>query len=419
MMTERTREPARSERPQGSIPSGVRDSVTVNVARATIRYLADHGLPPSPDNYLLAWKAVGGPWADAGERSDTTSEPTGASAEDAIRQSDMLRKTQAELLEIVRALCDSIESIAEQDGWLITQVRALRDAVGTGADRRSLAAARAMLETARQSQHDISRSRRDALGALRGLLPDLIAQMTQLGERSGEFGESLTGRLESISQAESIEAIAEEVRHLMADAQSMSQSVEQARGRLEGGARQARELEDQVARLEQELARASELLLTDHLTQAANRTGLEQAFVKAIARLADDEGVMVALLDVDDFKRVNDVMGHFAGDGVLRHLARLLQEQVRGIDTVARYGGEEFVIVMPAMTQADARDCLIKAQRELTRSVYLHEARKVFITFSAGLTAVRAADSLETALARADEGMYRSKRAGKNCVTVV
>jgi diguanylate cyclase len=299
------------------------------------------------------------------------------------------------------------------------RVRALRDAVGTGADRRSLAAARAMLETARQSQHDISRSRRDALGALRGLLPDLIAQMTQLGERSGEFGESLTGRLESISQAESIEAIAEEVRHLMADAQSMSQSVEQARGRLEGGARQARELEDQVARLEQELARASELLLTDHLTQAANRTGLEQAFVKAIARLADDEGVMVALLDVDDFKRVNDVMGHFAGDGVLRHLARLLQEQVRGIDTVARYGGEEFVIVMPAMTQADARDCLIKAQRELTRSVYLHEARKVFITFSAGLTAVRSADSLETALARADEGMYRSKRAGKNCVTVV
>jgi diguanylate cyclase len=205
----------------------------------------------------------------------------------------------------------------------------------------------------------------------------------------------------------------------MADAQSMSQSVEQARGRLEGGARQARELEDQVARLEQELARASELLLTDHLTQAANRTGLEQAFVKAIARLPEDKGVMVALLDVDDFKRVNDVMGHFAGDGVLRHLARLLQEQVRGIDTVARYGGEEFVIVMPAMTQADARDCLIKAQRELTRSVYLHEARKVFITFSAGLTAVRAADSLETALARADEGMYRSKRAGKNCVTVV
>jgi diguanylate cyclase len=418
-MTQRTPEPARSERPQGSIPSGVRDSVTVNVARATIRYLTEHGLPPSPDNYLLAWKAVGGPLADAGARSDTVSESAAVSAEDAIRQSDMLRKTQAELLEIVRALCDSIESIAEQDGWLITQVRALRDAVGNGADRRSLAAARAMLETARQSQHDISRSRRDALGALRGLLPDLIAQMTQLGERSGEFGASLTGHLESIAHAESIEAIAEEVRHLMADAQSMSQSVERARGRLEGGARQARELEDQVARLEQELARASELLLTDHLTQAANRTGLEQAFVKAIARLADDEGVMVALLDVDDFKRVNDVMGHFAGDGVLRHLARLLQEQVRGIDTVARYGGEEFVIVMPAMTQADARDCLIKAQRELTRSVYLHEARKVFITFSAGLTAVRAADSLETALARADEGMYRSKRAGKNCVTVV
>jgi diguanylate cyclase len=103
---------------------------------------------------------------------------------------------------------------------------------------------------------------------------------------------------------------------------------------------------------------------------------------------------------------------------VLRHLAKLLQGQVRSGETVARYGGEEFVILMPARPENDARDCLVRAQRELTRSVYLHESRKVFITFSAGLTQVRSTDSLESALARADEAMYRAKRAGKNCVSV-
>jgi diguanylate cyclase len=208
------------------------------------------------------------------------------------------------------------------------------------------------------------------------------------------------------------------VRHLVADAHSMASTVAQARGRLEGGARQALELEGQVERLERELARTSELLLTDHLTQTANRTGLAQAFVAAQEALRTGAEVVVALLDVDDFKRVNDALGHFAGDGVLRHLAKLLQGQVRSGETVARYGGEEFVILMPARPENDARDCLVRAQRELTRSVYLYESRKVFITFSAGLTRVRMTDSLESALARADEAMYRSKRAGKNCVSV-
>lgn len=388
--------------------SGARDSVAANIARAAIRQLVERGLQPTPANYLQAWKAVGGPVSAADEQA----------SDGAGRTLDALRKTNAELLEIVRSLCESIESMAERDSWLAAQVQAIRESVGNGSDRRSLAAARAMLETARQSQHDLHRNRRDALGVLRGLLPDLIAQMTQLGERSGDFGESLNTHLEQIAQAESIEAIADEVRHLVADAQSMASSVEQARGRLEGGARQALELETQVERLERELARTSELLLTDHLTQTANRTGLEQAFGVAQEAMRNGAEVVVALLDVDDFKRVNDALGHFAGDGVLRHLAKLLQSQVRSGETVARYGGEEFVILMPARGEADARECLVRAQRELTRSVYLHESRKVFITFSAGLTRVREADSLESALARADEAMYRSKRAGKNCVSV-
>ena len=396
--------------------SGARDSVAANIARAAIRHLVERGLQPTPANYLQAWKAVGGPVSASDEQAAT--QPNGQDEGGAFRSMDTLRKTHSELLEIVRTLCESIESMAERDSWLAVQVQAIRESVGSGADRRSLAAARAMLENARQSQHDLHRNRRDALGVLRGLIPDLIAQMTQLGERSGDFGDALNTHLALIAQADSIEAIADEVRHLVADAHSMASTVAQARGRLEGGARQALELEGQVERLERELARTSELLLTDHLTQTANRTGLAQAFVAAQEALRTGVEVVVALLDVDDFKRVNDALGHFAGDGVLRHLAKLLQGQVRSGETVARYGGEEFVILMPARPENDARDCLVRAQRELTRSVYLHESRKVFITFSAGLTRVRMTDSLESALARADEAMYRSKRAGKNCVSV-
>jgi diguanylate cyclase len=133
---------------------------------------------------------------------------------------------------------------------------------------------------------------------------------------------------------------------------------------------------------------------------------------------ATGDPLAIALLDIDDFKKVNDAFGHQAGDGALRHLAGLLQGKVRPGDTVARYGGEEFVILLPGMTDVQARELLVRAQRELTREVYLFDAKQIFITFSAGTTRVDPQDSLETAIGRADDGMYQAKNAGKNCVAI-
>jgi diguanylate cyclase len=86
---------------------------------------------------------------------------------------------------------------------------------------------------------------------------------------------------------------------------------------------------------------------------------------------------------------------------------------------VARYGGEEFVLLLPGLDVEEARELLMKVQRELTRDVYLYDEKKVFITFSAGATMVRPDDSLESSLLRADEAMYQAKNAGKNCVAIV
>jgi diguanylate cyclase len=76
------------------------------------------------------------------------------------------------------------------------------------------------------------------------------------------------------------------------------------------------------------------------------------------------------------------------------------------------------VLLLPGLGVEEARELLMKVQRELTRDVYLYDSRKVFMTFSAGATLVRPDDSLESALLRADEAMYQAKNAGKNCVAV-
>jgi diguanylate cyclase len=338
-----------------------------------------------------------------------------------ILQRDMakLRKVNAELVEIVMSLAGSFEAIADEGSWIVSQVEVVRDAVRDGADRRSLAAARSLLQQALVTQHSISRSRRDALASLRDLLPHLVHQMSHMGSRSSEFGDTLTGHMQAIAEADSLESIADRVRGLLADAHSMHESVDDARRALSDRSARAQALEYEVERLERELAQASERLLTDHLTRTANRAGLEKAFDRALVDLRrTGDPIAIALLDIDDFKKVNDALGHQAGDGALRHLAGLLQSKVRPGDTVARYGGEEFVILLPGMTDVQARELLVRVQRELTREVYLYEARQIFITFSAGTTRVDPRDSLESALGRSDDAMYQAKNAGKNCVAI-
>lgn len=335
------------------------------------------------------------------------------------RDGARLRKVNAELVEIVLALCTSFDAVTEPGSWIAGQVDTVRGAVTEGADRRTLAAARSLLQQALVTQQSISRSRRDAITALRDLLPHLVQQMTHLGTHTQDFSDTLDTHLQAISEADSLEGIAERVRGLIADSRAMQETMDEARRDLDESSDRAHALESEVERLERELAQASERLLTDHLTRAANRAGLDRAFERAMGVLRDTgDPLAIALLDVDDFKKVNDALGHQAGDGALKHLAQLLQGKVRAGDTVARYGGEEFVLLLPGMTDVQARELLVRVQRELTREVYLFESRQIFITFSAGTTRVDPQDSLESALGRADDAMYQAKNAGKNCVSI-
>jgi len=126
----------------------------------------------------------------------------------------------------------------------------------------------------------------------------------------------------------------------------------------------------------------------------------------------------VALLDIDNFKRLNDSLGHDAGDAALIHLATVIRETMRPQDTVARFGGEEFIIVLPDTSLEDARKAIVRLQRELTRRILLHDNNRQLITFSAGVSELRPGDTQASISKRADEAMYAAKQAGKNRVMV-
>jgi diguanylate cyclase len=175
--------------------------------------------------------------------------------------------------------------------------------------------------------------------------------------------------------------------------------------------------EREIARLREELASASDMVRIDPLTGALNRKGMDEALETEVARARrHGGGFCLALLDIDNFKKLNDSLGHAAGDAALVHLARVVQETIRPADTLARYGGEEFVVLLPDTLLEDAVTAMTRVQRELTRHFFLHNNEKVLITFSCGVAELGAGEEAAAALARADGAMYLAKRAGKNRV---
>lgn len=176
----------------------------------------------------------------------------------------------------------------------------------------------------------------------------------------------------------------------------------------------------QLKRMEHQLADANEqlnkLAREDALTGLLNR--------RMILELADNEWARwqrygktfsVLVIDVDDFKSINDTYGHQAGDQALKYLAARLSEAIRAVDIVGRYGGEEFVILLPETNAEGAVFAAEKALQNVRKSPLHLNGTALGITISIGIASVRLEDkNIDMLLHRADSALYEAKRAGKN-----
>lgn len=173
-------------------------------------------------------------------------------------------------------------------------------------------------------------------------------------------------------------------------------------------------------RLRENLRASMELAIVDPLTKLNNRRFLNTQLTALLREdVRRDAPLSMLVLDLDHFKRVNDVFGHDAGDDVLRECAERLRTLVRGIDIVARFGGEEFVIAMPD-TDAFAASRVAERIRDLIDKKPFHVAggeKKLHVTVSIGVaTTGRGADDADSLFKQADAALYEAKRAGRNCV---
>jgi diguanylate cyclase (GGDEF)-like protein/PAS domain S-box-containing protein len=169
----------------------------------------------------------------------------------------------------------------------------------------------------------------------------------------------------------------------------------------------------------QELDRLKQLALVDPMTGIRNRRFMEgalQTILKEVGRYSWPMGLL--FVDIDRFKRINDTYGHESGDQILKAVAQTLVRSVRAFDIVGRWGAEEFVLVIRNITGKNLGKLAEKLRVLIGKSFVTLAASEVGVTVSIGATVINPEDTVEIAIGRADALMDRSKRAGRNRVTL-
>lgn len=188
---------------------------------------------------------------------------------------------------------------------------------------------------------------------------------------------------------------------------TLSERLEHAHGEIES--------------LRQDCVRARSESLIDPLTGVLNRRGFEQKLTELChAGRTDECNVALLMLDIDHFKRVNDQFGHLIGDEVIKYVASIIKEAVRGADVVARFGGEEFAVLLPDTSQTGAMQAAHNIRQRISATSLRQKSTGLqigVITVSIGVAKYLEGMSQEVFINAADKALYQAKNAGRNVVS--
>jgi diguanylate cyclase len=279
-----------------------------------------------------------------------------------------------------------------------------------------------LFDSRQRSIHEFARRQNECLHTreveLKEIIDILTKAMAVLDSENREYNHSIMEqgrRLEELTHLE-------DIRRLK---QSLLQEVEELRRAVH--AKESREgakiqsLAKQVAVLNTELQQARTESERDGLTGVYNRRSFDRFLSDLMTKhTTPEEPFTLLMIDIDNFKRLNDSFGHPAGDSVLSAVARKCRQMIRIQDFLARYGGEEFAVVLPGAGLRDA----VKKGRQICEAIastrYLLEGsgcqQPLSLSVSIGVSAHAAADTPAALIGRADRALYLAKASGKNCV---
>jgi diguanylate cyclase len=321
------------------------------------------------------------------------------------------------LLKLLHLIIQNIGELSQDDSWLKGQTDALMSAAAPPLTLRRLDDVERRLKDVIFKQAEAKGRALDAQDELRKMLATFIERLSLMAESSSSFHGKMEESVRQLEQAKKIEEIAPVLQEVINATRMMAGETLHVRDELRAMREKTQATDAELVKLHKELDRVSAQARHDSLTGALNRQGLDEAFNREISGLRRKETPLsVSLLDIDNFKVLNDKLGHETGDAALTHLASVARECMRPQDTLARYGGEEFVLLLPDTPLDKGIEAMTRLQRELSKRFFLAGKEKILITFSAGVAQMEPDETAADAIKRADQAMYLAKRAGKNRV---
>lgn len=262
------------------------------------------------------------------------------------------------------------------------------------------------LDLEAQAIRETSEKARHALGRI-------LEQLGTVETETDRYGHALAGFQGELEQPLNLA----ELRAMVAAIAAETAAIVERQARLQA---QLQESSQQLAEMRVSLDTARREAMTDGLTGIANRKAFEQALADAIEEAdRDSQPLSLLMVDIDHFKSFNDTHGHLVGDHVLKLVARMLTECIKGRDTAARYGGEEFAIILPRTSLANAVTLAEQVRIFVGSRQIVNKARNAnfgTVALSIGVAERRPGEVSSTLTRRADQALYTAKRAGRNRV---
>ncbi|MDP3420295.1 MAG: diguanylate cyclase [Thiobacillus sp.] len=332
-------------------------------------------------------------------------------------QASDARGLQDTLKRVLLLLVENIGELLDDDTWLRGQLDVVQKVIAGPIKIRALQDAEKRLKEVIYKQSMVKHGLREATANLKATMTTFVSRMGDVVAANDEYQGKLASHIERISNTEDVVELNRILENLLEETRSAQADSHRAHLQLIEERDAAINAESRIRQLETELAQMSALVREDPMTRSLNRRGLDDEFAREAAR-ADRYGTpfSLAVLDVDNFKSLNDKRGHKAGDEALIHLVAVAKEELRITDHIARLGGEEFLIILPNTPLDEADRIITRLQRSLTKKYFLDNNERVLITFSAGVAERSAGEAQEASIARADGAMYQAKLAGKNRV---
>lgn len=231
----------------------------------------------------------------------------------------------------------------------------------------------------------------------------------------GNYRDRVTALAERIRGTEDVSAIIS----ILNQALTETRLLRVREDALAAAQRKVADAERSIEAMRNELEHVKAMLHQDPLTGTLNRRGIDDAFRQEASRCERHGGrLCVAIIDIDNFKLLNDTLGHPAGDRALIHIANIVTSTLRPTDRVGRFGGEEFMLLLPGTRLSQSSSVMERIKQELAAHPLEENNTPITVTFSGGVAQRGDRETLEQIIARADAALYQAKAAGKNRIVL-